>query len=146
MKYIELSLRFFTRTKCRSQHKTCTDWKKVMMSNFLWRHAGAAERSQETLYGQIWLHVYTRNLKIKFKGYFPPKIDIQTRISGVQLKTQNFTLISNLHTVFYLVAYFQRYITFSDPCQKNEFFVNSKIFPLRLIFLPKENFFLKCPN
>ena len=29
------------------------------------------------------------------KGYFPPKIDIQTRISGVQLKTQNFTLISN---------------------------------------------------
>ena len=60
------------------------------------------------------------------KGYFPPKIDIQTRISGVQLKTQNFTLISNLHTVFYLVAYFQRYITFSDPCQKNEFFVNNE--------------------
>jgi len=80
------------------------------------------------------------------KGYFPPKIDIQTRISGVQHKTQNFTLISNLLTVFYLVAYFQRYITFSDPCQKNEFFVNSKIFPLMLIFLPKEIFFLKCPN
>jgi hypothetical protein len=40
-----------------------------------------------------------------FKGYFPPKIDIQTRISGVQHMTQNFTLISNLHTVFYLVAY-----------------------------------------
>ena len=40
------------------------------------------------------------------KGYFPHKIDIQSRISGVQQKTQHFTLISNLHTVFYLVAYF----------------------------------------
>jgi hypothetical protein len=40
------------------------------------------------------------------KGYFPPKIDIQTRISGVPHINQNFTLISNLHTVFYLVAYF----------------------------------------
>ena len=103
-----------------------------------------------SLYLSINLYLMRSNLKSSknfgFKGYFPPKIDIQTRISGVQLKTQNFTLISNLHTVFYLVAYFQRYITFSDPCQKNEFFVNSKIFPLRLIFLPKENFFLKCPN
>ena len=71
---------------------------------------------------------------IIYKGYFPPKIDIQTRISGVQHKTQNFTLISNLHTVFYLVAYFQRYITFSENCQKNDFFKNSKNFPLTSIF------------
>jgi hypothetical protein len=45
-------------------------------------------------------------LRVSYKGYFPPEIDIQTRISGVPHINQNFTLISNLHTVFYLVAYF----------------------------------------
>jgi hypothetical protein len=50
--------------------------------------------------------IVTRNASIFFKGDFPPKIDIQTWISGVQLKTQNFTLNSNLPNVFYLVAYF----------------------------------------
>ena len=65
-----------------------------------------------TKYGHL-IHYYISNFMLNlnlftefsllFKGYFPPKIDIKTRICGVPYINQNFTLISNLHTVFYLV-------------------------------------------
>jgi hypothetical protein len=71
----------------------------------------------------------------------PPKIDIQTRINGVQHFNQNFAL----HTVFNLVAYFFHLLYHIDNVyfvntvsidigsfflSKNDFFVNSKILPL----------------
>jgi hypothetical protein len=66
------------------------------------------------------------------KGYFPfsSKIDIHTRTCEAQNFNQNLTLISNLRTFFYLVAYFLINIIFSEPCQINDFYENSNNFPL----------------
>ena len=56
------------------------------------------------------------------KGNFPPKIDIQTRIMGYNIFriNQDFTLISNLHTVFGQILYksAQKPLTVLDLCHE----------------------------
>jgi hypothetical protein len=81
------------------------DHRPVFMRGISSKAQLSSEEQKETvidILGSICIHLCDKCAK----GYFPPKIDIQTRISGVPHINQNFTLISNLHTVFYLVAYF----------------------------------------
>jgi hypothetical protein len=51
--------------------------------------------------------IYVFSKTQKYKGYFPAKIDIQTRISGVQPKTQNFYAdFKSEHRFLFIIIYY----------------------------------------